>query len=61
MINVSDRSRKGNQNTHFMSNSLGLKKKRDEQRVAGAQMKFLRHLLGITKLDKEKKQSIRKK
>jgi hypothetical protein len=29
-------------------------KKREEQRIETAQMKFLRHLLGITKLDKEK-------
>ena len=29
-------------------------KKRDERRLEAAQMKFLRHLLGITKLDKEK-------
>jgi len=29
-------------------------KKREEQRLESAQMKFLRHLLGITKLDKEK-------
>ena len=29
-------------------------KKREEQRLEVAQMKFLRHLLGITKLDKEK-------
>ena len=29
--------------------------KREEQRLEAAQMKFLRHLLGITKLDKEKK------
>jgi len=36
-------------------------KKRDEQRVEAAQMKFLRHLLGITKLDKEKSQCIRQK
>jgi hypothetical protein len=36
-------------------------KKRDEQRLEAAQMKFLRHLLGITKLDKEKNQSIRGK
>jgi hypothetical protein len=36
-------------------------KKRDEQRLEAAQMKFLRPLLGITKLDKEKNQSIRKK
>jgi len=31
-------------------------KKRQEQRLEEAQMKFLRHLLGITKLDKEKNQ-----
>ena len=36
-------------------------KKRDEQRLEAAQMKFLRHLLGITKLDKEKNQCIRGK
>ena len=35
-------------------------KKREEQRLV-AQMKFLRHLLGITKLDKEKNQCIRQK
>jgi len=29
-------------------------KKREEQRLEAAQMKFLRHLLGITKWDKEK-------
>jgi hypothetical protein len=29
-------------------------KKREEQRLEAAQMKFLRHLLGITKLDREK-------
>jgi len=29
-------------------------KKREEQRLEAAQMKFLKHLLGITKLDKEK-------
>jgi hypothetical protein len=29
-------------------------KKTEEQRLEAAQMKFLRHLLGITKLDKEK-------
>ena len=28
-------------------------KKREEQRLEAAQMTFLRHLLGITKLDKE--------
>jgi hypothetical protein len=36
-------------------------KKRDEQRLEAAQMKFLRHLHGITKLGKEKNESIRKK
>ena len=36
-------------------------KKREEQRLEAAQMKFLRHLLGITKLDKEKNQCIRQK
>ena len=34
-------------------------KKREEQRLEAAQMKFLRHLLGITKLDKEKIRCIR--
>ena len=36
-------------------------KKREEQRLEAAQMKFVRHLLGITKLDKGKNQCIRKK
>jgi len=36
-------------------------KKREEQRLEAAQMKFLRQLLGITKLDKEKNQCIRGK
>jgi len=36
-------------------------KKREEQRLEAAQMKFLRPLLGITKLDKEKNQRIRVK
>ena len=36
-------------------------KKRGEQRLEGALMKFLRHLLGIAKLDKEKNQCIRQK
>ena len=36
-------------------------KKREEQRLEAAQLKFLRHLLGITKLDKEKNQCIRHK
>jgi hypothetical protein len=35
--------------------------KREEQRLEAAQMKFLRHLLGITKLDKEKNQHIGEK
>jgi len=33
-------------------------KKREEQRLQVAQMKFLIHLLGITKLDKEKNQCV---
>jgi len=36
-------------------------KKREEQRLEAAQMQFLRHLLGITKLDKENNQCIRGK
>jgi hypothetical protein len=36
-------------------------KKREEQCLKAAQMKFLRHLLGITKLDKEKNQCFREK
>jgi len=36
-------------------------KKREEQLLEAAQMKFLRHLLGITKWDKEKNQCIREK
>jgi hypothetical protein len=36
-------------------------KKREEQRLEAAQMKFLRHLLGITKLDKENNKCIREK
>jgi len=36
-------------------------KKREEQRLEVAYMKFLRHLLGITKLDKEKNQFIGEK
>jgi len=38
-----------------------LLKKREEKHLEAAQMKFLRHLLGITKLDKEKNQCIREK
>ena len=33
-------------------------KKREEQRLEAAQMKFLRHLFGITKLDKDMDQCI---
>ena len=36
-------------------------KKREEQHLEVAQMKFLRHLLGITKLDNEKNQCIRER
>jgi len=36
-------------------------KKREEQRLEATQMKFWRHLLRITKLDKEKNQCIRGK
>ena len=36
-------------------------KKREEQRLEAAQMKFLRHLLGITKVDKENNQCVRGK
>ena len=36
-------------------------RKREEQHLEAAQTKFLRHLLGITKLDKEKNQCIREK
>ena len=36
-------------------------KKREEKCLEAAEMKFLRHLLGITKLDTEKNQCIREK
>ena len=36
-------------------------KKRDDEGLEAAQMKFLKHLLGVTKLDKEKNQCIRQK
>ena len=36
-------------------------KKREQQRLEAAQMKFLRHLLGITKLDKGTNQCIGQK
>jgi hypothetical protein len=35
--------------------------KRDKQRLEAAEIKFLRHLLGITKLDKEKNECVREK
>ena len=41
--------------------SVWVLKKREEQRLEAAQMKFMRHLFGITKLDKEEKQCIRGK
>ena len=36
-------------------------KKRETQRLEAEKMTFLRHLFGITKLDKEKNQCIRQK
>ena len=36
----------------------GVLKKREEQHLEAAQLKFLRHLRGITKLDKDKNQRI---
>jgi len=36
-------------------------KKREEQRLEAEQMQFLRHLLGTTKLDKEKTKVLGKK
>ena len=44
----------------FGSEAWGLKK-REEQHLEAAQMKILRRLLGITKLDKEKNQCVREK
>ena len=44
----------------FGSEALVLKK-REKQRLEAAQIKFLRHLLGLTKLDKEKNHCIRGK
>ena len=38
-----------------------LLKKRDEERLEAPQMKFLRHLLGMTKLNRERNQSVREK
>ena len=42
-------------------NEVWVPKKREEQRLEAAQMKFLRLLLWITKADKEKNQRIREK
>ena len=42
-------------------NETWVLKKREEQGLEAAQMKFLRHLLGIKKLDKEKNRCIRGK
>ena len=44
----------------FGSEALVLRK-REEQRLEAAQIKFLRHLLGLTKLDQKKNQCIREK
>jgi hypothetical protein len=42
-------------------NEAWVVKKREEQRLEATQIKFLRHLLGITKLDKEKTKVLGKK
>ena len=42
-------------------NEAWVLRKREEQRLEAAQMKFLRHLLRITKLDKEKNRCIKGK
>ena len=42
-------------------NEAWVLRKREERRLEAAQVKFLRHLLRITKLDKEKNQCIREK
>ena len=47
--------------TILLGSEAWVLKKREEQRLEAAQMKCLRHLLGITKLDKEKNQCIREK
>jgi hypothetical protein len=41
--------------------NFGVLKKREERRLEAGQMKILRRLLGITKLDKEKNQFIEEK
>jgi len=45
----------------FGSSEAWVLKKREEQRLEAAQIKFLRYLLGIAKLRKEKNQCIRGK
>jgi len=45
----------------YLRSEAWVLKKREEQPLEAAQMKFLRHLLGITKLDKEKNQCNKKK
>jgi hypothetical protein len=42
-------------------NEAWVLKKREEKSLEAAQIKFMIHLLGITKLDKEKNQCIREK
>jgi hypothetical protein len=42
-------------------NEAWLLKKRDEQKLRASLMKLPRHLLGITKLDRERNPSIREK
>jgi hypothetical protein len=44
----------------FVSEAWVLRK-REEQRLEAAQMEFLRHLIGITKLDRGKDRCIREK
>jgi hypothetical protein len=46
---------------HVLTGEAWVLKKREEQHLKAAQMKFLRHLLGIAKLDKEKNQCIKEK
>ena len=45
----------------FYGSEAWVPRKREEQRLEATQMKFLRHLLGITKLDKENNKYIREK
>jgi hypothetical protein len=45
----------------IFDSKAGILEKRDEQTPQAAQMKFLRHLLGITTLDRERNQSVREK